>query len=1733
MEADSDAENQNKSSESKQITGNLSNDGQQIKPKRQMKTPFQLETLEKAYALEAYPSEAMRAQLSEKLGLSDRQLQMWFCHRRLKDKKEKENPPKKMRKNVAALMPESPVDEFRAGTEPGSDYASGSGSGSGSGSSPYMVELRNAAGFSQALTDSIPLVRRSYESQQSIMELRAIACVEAQLGEPLREDGPILGMEFDPLPPDAFGVPIASADRQKQSGHSYDGKMYERHEIKSNKATRALHDYQSLQEQPYFHGSPVDSRARTLFVHEPLSRVPSVQGHASRVRVLSQQEKLGHIISSSNGGEESLPQRESSSNNRITAQSVANPIFGTEDPYMLSDGQTFHNDPELWVERKRKSLQFDEARISREAEAHEIRIRKELEKQDNLRRKSEERMRKEMEKHERERRKEEERLMREKQREEERSLREQKREIERREKFLQKEYLRAEKRRLKEELLLQKQAAKRKVAIKKATARKMAKESMDLIEDEQLELMDLAAASKGLSSIIHLDLDALQNLDSFIDSLSVFPPKSVQLKRPFEVQPWSDSEENIGNLLMVWRFLITFADVLGLWPFTLDEFVQAFHDYDSRLLGEIHISLLRSIIKDIEDVARTPTGTGISQYCAANPEGGHPQIIEGAYSWGFDICHWQRHLNPLTWPEIFRQLALSAGFGPQLKKRSNSCSSLAENREGKGCHDIVSTIRNGSAAENAFAWMREKGLLLPRRSRHKLTPGTVKFAAFHVLSLEGSKGLTVLELADRIQKSGLRDLTTSKTPEASISVALTRDSKIFERIAPSTYCVRPAFRKDPADAEAILSAARKKIRIFENGFLAAEDADDVERDDDSDCVVDEDPEVEDLATPSTANKIVDHYDEAHACSGTGKDNICNDVALNVPNEVDNDFSSLSVNGSKDASCPSTTAHYVAVEDFGACNLNQENVEIDESKPGESWIQGLSEGDYSHLSVEERLNALVVLIGLANEGNSIRAVLEDRLEGANALKKQMWAEAQVDKSRLKEGIMSKADVTTSMGGRLEKQPGSFAVEDSQSPLPVAVDNRNEASPYLAEEQKPLHGSQGIQNNVNDCPTERTLAMQDPSTSLDNLATQQHGYTSKRSRSQLKAYFAHIAEEMYVYRSLPLGQDRRRNRYWQFVASASRNDPCSGRIFVELHDRNWRLIDTEEAFDALLMSLDTRGIRESHLRIMLQKIETSFKENVRGKLQYANTVGQSGTTIKNETTVMDIDSEFASSDSPSSAVCGLNSDSTETSSSFRIELGRNEIEKKAALERYQDFQHWMWKECYISLPLCALKIGKPRCKQLLAICDSCLESYLSEDTHCPDCHQAFGAVDNNSKFSEHVGQCEEKSNLGQGDMHIFHSSLPFGIRLLKVLFSVVEASVPSEAWESFWTEDHRTTLAGKLRGSSFAEEVLQVLTLCESGIKRQHLSSNFETTNELLGSSVLSANAGPVPILPWIPKTTAAVALRLLDLDASIMYVKPEKAEPLEYKEVREYVLPARYLTLKNKGADLKYLDQDGHMKEENYDNLTGKRKNSKRGKRSHDQGWSRRYQRKGPGMSSGPGRRNARENENLNQQRQQEVKSNGKVGGKRRRTVRKRAERRSENETIWNQMGVRVIPNNSRESQRNFEDDWGSGKVMMNMEDAENGNSAEAVDSDDNAQAEEYEQGNWDLGFNGAPNGWNRDMMEVSDEDVDVSGDDCGIKEVVGDEDSEGDMDLSEASDQMVINDADGNGMDSAVSEYSD
>ena len=188
-------------------------------------------------------------------------------------------------------------------------------------------------------------------------------------------------------------------------------------------------------------------------------------------------------------------------------------------------------------------------------------------------------------------------------------------------------------------------------------------------------------------------------------------------------------------------------------------------------------------------------------------------------------------------------------------------------------------------------------------------------------------------------------------------------------------------------------------------------------------------------------------------------------------------------------------------------------------------------------------------------------------------------------------------------------------------------------------------------------------------------------------------------------------------------------------------------------------------------MLQKVENSFKENVRKNTQCAKIGSKGEVSIKNEDNeTYSTPDRHVGSDSPSSTLHGLNTDKMETSSSFKIELGKSESEKKAALRRYQDFQKWMWKECYNTSILCATKYGKKRCKPQVDICDICLNPYYVEDSHCKSCHRTFPA-NNGLNFSKHAFHCGDKLSK---DIYISESSLPLRTRLLKVLLACIEVS-----------------------------------------------------------------------------------------------------------------------------------------------------------------------------------------------------------------------------------------------------------------------------------------------------------------------------------------------------------------------
>ena len=230
----------------------------------------------------------------------------------------------------------------------------------------------------------------------------------------------------------------------------------------------------------------------------------------------------------------------------------------------------------------------------------------------------------------------------------------------------------------------------------------------------------------------------------------------------------------------------------------------------------------------------------------------------------------------------------------------------------------------------------------------------------------------------------MRDLSTSKTPEASVAAALSRDTKLFERVAPSTYCVREAYRKDPEDAENIMQRARERIRIFENLKIEEEEpekevdfVDEAERDDDSDEDVD-DVEVDDLegGLAEEDNDNVLYKGVELQCGSVGENGGCFDTnsTLQPTTQVkDNNINTSSENAN--SNMLDSAERNRCIGNVKLLNVAHEEMEIDESHVGESWVQGLMEGDYCDLSVEERLNALVVLVEAVNEGNTIRVALE--------------------------------------------------------------------------------------------------------------------------------------------------------------------------------------------------------------------------------------------------------------------------------------------------------------------------------------------------------------------------------------------------------------------------------------------------------------------------------------------------------------------------------------------------------------------------------------------------------------------------------------------------------------------------------------------------------------------------------------------------------------------------------------
>lgn len=1358
-------------------------DGVPKQAKRKMKTPSQIEMLEQAYTVSSTLSEQMRQELAQKTELSSREISMWFANKRFQGKQA--HLIRKCNREVVHSLPVHP-------------NLSGGGSGfvlaasachfmdsttneasSISERSSYLIQPMPSVPRPKMKTQVQQVTSKVQNSHHSLDPL-VLTFMERKLGGRLREDGPLVGINFDPLPPGAFGSPLCSGNEMmrklKQPTRAPKGKSILKDNTGSIKVSSVYQGTDSRCLQNSLWRLPIDETGFSVnpdSVHNLSSKLPCFLP-----------------------GKQHPQKKEMHPDNvlQADAQITIYPINDIVDKFVLTD--TLANDVTSQTERLQKG---EEVQTEDKVEALDGLVA--CEKQ-HIKRKREVQAHTDKEMCDQERHNGETVIHGKQSDEGKLKYVDQ---LDCCQKQVNKGNMEEEKVRQPEVLHLGNDAIEEAVS-RSFIAHGNIQGNMQLIEDEHLELMKLAASRKGLSSINFLDKDTLNKLQAFQDMLGTFPPESVPMKRPFAIPPWTESEENVGNLLMVWKFLVTFAGEFGLWPFTLDEFVQAFHDQASE--------------------------------------------------WGFDIHFWKRKLNFLTWPEILRQFALSVGFGTKLKKVG--CAYSHGDKQGVNAGYRVASLDKNVVGSDSVP-VQDKDKSSSSDSCYQLAPGTLEFAVFRALFLGRSEGLTPSEVADYIQEHRLCDLTTMESAHASISNILTKNAVLFQKVG-VVYRAKPCLQNDPFIVEKILTGPTRSIQLSRNMHFGIKDSD---QNFEELCLTDRNEAIGDsfdeypLGSKFTRETLCNlNSNKVLTCLSKSNQNLYTDepglINESVHENVDR-VSLLSLESAEDKIALSTQNDELleSIHDVsGASGDGNSNEQL-----SESWILELTEGEYSSLSIDGRLKALVALVGVVVEGNSFHVFIEERLKESQACKKMMLAKMRLNR-KLHEERYGLSDDT----------------------------NYVHANPMSFSKKTPDLCSHDTLNNVSS--QKKNLGQQFSSDS-SCILLEQFEHTPTWGSSQLELCIDQKAEMLHPYRFLPLGLDRRHNRYWQFSTSSSRNDPGTGRIFFESKDGFWRVIDSDEAFDALLAVLDTDGIRESHLYFMLKQVEIMFKDTTR-RCKSREFYAESSTDTLQTTIV----SDCCTANHNVGSISVLPAyDTWQSSASLKIDLVYNE-ESYSASRKHLNFMKWMWQECFNSHLLCAMKYGTKRCQQLLETCHICYQSYLADERHCVSCHVTYSICDNAYEhFSEHVARCEADFKI-----RISIPFFPINILLLKAQLAIIEASIPMEAFHPLWDDDYRKSWGIKLKLSSSAREIFQSLTVLENAIKPDCLCSDFVTTDELLSSEVdLASNTAtvsePVAVIPWIPETTAAVALRLLDLDCSIPYMLQNGLESLGYMEAEEFfVLP---------------------------------------------------------------------------------------------------------------------------------------------------------------------------------------------------------------------------------------------------
>ncbi|KAL0560568.1 hypothetical protein IC582_000977 [Cucumis melo] len=483
-----------------------------------------------------------------------------------------------------------------------------------------------------------------------------------------------------------------------------------------------------------------------------------------------------------------------------------------------------------------------------------------------------------------------------------------------------------------------------------------------------------------------------------------------------------------------------------------------------------------------------------------------------------------------------------------------------------------------------------------------------------------------------------------------------------------------------------------------------------------------------------------------------------------------------------------------------------STEIDVSHPGEAWLLGLMEDEYSGLSIEEKLNALVALIDLLSYGSSIRPKGTSTSCGIvdYASNIQHYGSgAKIKKSSVRGHNLSRSFLTSS--GQLHSASIRYASLENHP-----IDSATAISKFQENSGSQVKGADKMKNTI----------------------------------------YLHSMQSIF------LGSDRRYNRYWLFLGPCDASDPGHRRVYFESsEDGHWEVIDTKEALCALLSVLDDRGKREAFLIESLEKRVVFLCEAMSNK-RTRNLVSRSFTQSEQS----DMDRIRESSYSPVSDVdnslyqAESTGDTLPLSSAIVIEVKRKGEEEKQSWNRLQEFDSWVWNFFYHALY--AVRHGRRSYLDSLARCERCHDLYWRDEKHCKVCHITF-ELDLNleERYTIHRATCREKED---DDVYPKHKVLSSQFQALKAGVHAIESIMPEGAMIGAWTKSAHKLWIKRLRRTSSMAELMQVVADFVGAINEDWFCNLPEDPSVRILDTLASFAS--------LPQTTSALAFWLVKLDA---------------------------------------------------------------------------------------------------------------------------------------------------------------------------------------------------------------------------------------------------------------------------